>query len=96
MTVLCASTVGREVRDDAVHRAAQRYGCRPAEILTTVRSRPYVHARQWAMWRLRQIRRPSGEHRYSYPAIARAVGLKDHTTAMHAERAIEKRGEARL
>ncbi|HEY9219523.1 MAG TPA: hypothetical protein VIO94_15860 [Phenylobacterium sp.] len=27
---------------------------------------------------------PNGEARYSYPAIARALGLKNHTSAMYA------------
>lgn len=51
----------------------------------------YVLARQEAMWRLRQQRKPDGSPRWSYPAIGRAMGGKDHTTVMHGV----KRHEAR-
>lgn len=84
------------VLDAVIAAAASRYHCAPVLILNRDRSRPQVHARQYAIWLLRQMRRADGLPRYSLPGIARAVGLTDHTTALHAIRAVQKRGEARL
>ena len=39
-----------------------------------------AHPRQEAMWRMRQVRRPSGEHRYSLFEIGQCLGGRDHTT----------------
>ena len=89
-------TVSPERRDEAVAMAAKAYRCRPDEILSKSRARQYAHARQYAMWLLRVRRDGQGRSIYSYPAVARAVGLTDHTTAIHAVRAVEDRYRAAL
>jgi chromosomal replication initiation ATPase DnaA len=59
------------------------------------RSKRYVisHARQEAMWRMRQERWSTGKHRWSLPQIGAFFGM-DHTTALHAVRAVERRQAA--
>lgn len=79
------------VRDDALAVACEEYGVSAQDILGDSRRREVTHARQLAMWVLRQRQLPSGEPAHSYPEIARAVGRQDHTTALHACRKVEKR-----
>lgn len=77
-------------RDEAVGIAASRYHVRPAEILRPIGSRPTQHARQFAIWLIRQHKRPTGHPAYSYPEIGRAFGL-DHSTAIHAVARVSER-----
>lgn len=54
-------------------------------------SRKGAHARQEACWKLRDIRRPDGKAKLSYPRIAKIMGYKDHTSVIHSVRAYEHR-----
>lgn len=74
-----------------IERAAQIFGVSPAEITGPSRARHIVVARQAAMWALRQ-RYPD----MSCCALSAAVGRKDHTTAVWAIAAVEKRARASM
>ncbi len=87
-------SVSRESLAWAVALAARDFKCDTGSILSLTRRHPYVHARQYAMWLLRQRRLTNGCHRHSFPAIAKAFGFKDHTTVLHAVRAQERRQAA--
>lgn len=71
---------------DEVHEAT---GVTPAEIMLDTRVHRVAHARQLAMWKLRQFRSHNA-HRYSFPEIGRVFG-RDHTTVIAACRAVERR-----
>lgn len=51
--------------------------------------------RQEVMWRLRMICWKDGSPKHSFPEIGRAIGGRDHTTALHGFRKHEKRMAAR-
>jgi len=57
---------------------AEMFGFTVADLTGKSRSRPLVTARQIAMYVLRQMTN------FSYPAIGRQFGDRDHTTVMHA------------
>lgn len=82
------------VRDQAIREAAAAYGVCARDILSPSRIHRIAHARQDAMVRLRAITDPDGKPRYSLPVIGRAFD-RDHTTVVHAIRAIRKRSGAR-
>lgn len=63
---------------------------RPEDLLGASRKQPIAGARQLAMWKLRQVRADDGSCRYSAPEIGRVFG-RDHSTVLHAERAVEAR-----
>lgn len=50
-----------------------------------------AHARHEVMWCLREMKWDDGVCRYSLPGIARALGLKDHTSVYHGVRAHARR-----
>ena len=54
------------------------------EICGASRRRPLVAARQTAMYLFRELTD------YSFPAIAREFGDRDHTTVMHAQKKIAR------
>jgi chromosomal replication initiator protein len=69
----------RQVTPQIVLEAtAQMFGFTVADLTGKSRSRPLVTARQIAMYVLRQLTN------FSYPAIGRQFGDRDHTTVMHA------------
>ena len=57
---------------------AENYGFSIDAICGPSRTRPLVTARQVAMYLVRELTD------YSYPAIARVFGGRDHTTVIHA------------
>lgn len=59
------------------------FGMAPRELITKSRLRHYSRPRQIAMWVARQLTT------VSYQEIARAFGMKDHTTVGHAIGAVE-------
>lgn len=73
---------------DVAAMVAERYGLTVDDLRGPSRRRPIVHARQEAMWLMRQVLRPDGAmrfgnaHRYSYPQISLYLGGRDHTTAL--------------
>lgn len=78
------------VKQWAVEAAAAAYKVHPRDIEGRSRLRPYAHARQYAMWLLRQRRKPNGEGKHGFADIGRAFG-RDHTTVVHAINAVEAR-----
>jgi chromosomal replication initiator protein len=61
-----------------IEATADMFGLTVEELCGKSRSRPLVTARQVAMYVLREMTD------FSYPAIGRAFGDRDHTTVMHA------------
>lgn len=61
-----------------IDATADMFGLSPDELCGKSRSRPLVTARQIAMYVLRETTD------FSFPAIGRAFGDRDHTTVMHA------------
>lgn len=74
----------RQAFERAVSTASARHGIPAKEILGRRKLKPIAHARQHAMWLLRQ-------DGYSYPEIGRAFGHKDHTGAFWGVREHAKR-----
>jgi chromosomal replication initiation ATPase DnaA len=69
----------RDIRwRSVVEPIAAEYGLTVEELRARRRSPHLVVARNEAIWRLRQLQPPM-----SYPEIARAVGLANHTSALH-------------
>lgn len=64
---------------------AQHYGLAASELVSDDRSRRVAHPRQVAMFLARETTD------LSLPNIARRFGRKDHTTVLHAVRAVEQR-----
>lgn len=80
-----SGSVSRSARNEAIRMAIIQYpGVTAEQILSLSRIKHIVHTRQYAIWLLREQRRIDGKHRYSYPALAHAFGLVDHTTSRHA------------
>ena len=67
-----------------INKTANYFQLAPADITSADRSKNIVTPRQIAMYLLRS------EMRMSFPNIARELGRKDHTTAMHSVEKIEK------
>jgi chromosomal replication initiation ATPase DnaA len=55
------------------------------------RLKKFAHARQEAMWAMRQAVNADGSPRFSLPQIGRFLGGRDHTTVIHGERAHAER-----
>lgn len=83
MTAATITAIMREV--------ATENGLTVEDLVSPKRNRAVAHPRQESMWRCRQLRRPDGKHRFSYPQIGMAHGGRDHTTAMHAIKKYEDR-----
>lgn len=67
-------------------RTAEASRLRVSDLVGAARARPIAHARQRAIYVARRL----CPH-LSYPALGRAFGGRDHTTAIHADQAVEKR-----
>ena len=63
---------------------AQQFGITRADIIGPSRNTKHVAARQLAIWRVKQ------ETPLSLPAIGRHFGGRDHTTALHSIRKVER------
>jgi chromosomal replication initiator protein len=74
-----------------LRETAADHGLTAPDLMADTRKRFIAHARQDFMWRARQIRTRTGEHRYSFPMIGRFLGGMDHTTVVHGVRAHSKR-----
>lgn len=76
---IISANVPRQITAKVVIEAtADMFGLTVDELCGKSRSRPLVTARQVAMYVLREMTD------FSYPAIGRAFGNRDHTTVMHA------------
>jgi Bacterial dnaA protein helix-turn-helix len=63
---------------------AEQFGITRADIIGPSRNSKHVAARQFAIWRVKQ------ETPLSLPAIGRHFGGRDHTTALHSIRKVER------
>ncbi len=70
---------------------AQKHGMTVTELVKRTNQRRVAWARQEVMWMARHLKRRDGTFRYSYPYIARRLGLQDHTTVIHGVRQHAKR-----
>ena len=70
--------------NEVVGFVAERHGMTRSEMLTRTRCPSYARPRQIAMYSIRQL----CPH-LSYPAIAKVMERKDHTTILHGVRQIE-------
>ena len=61
-----------------IDTTAEAFGFEPVELMGPKRQRPLVRARQIGMYIFRELTD------YSYPAIGREFGGRDHTTVIHA------------
>lgn len=73
---------------DIQQRVAKYYGIRLQDMVSHRRPREIAHPRQVAMY-LSERLTP-----HSLPAIGRRFGGRDHTTVIHAMKAVQKRREA--
>ncbi len=78
------STVQIITPEKIISIVATQLGYSPSELSGPARNRPLVRARQLAMYLIRELTD------YSYPAIARHFGDRDHTTVIHAVEKINK------
>ncbi len=73
---------------DIINEVAAKYGLTYAEIVSPRRQRALAWARQEAYWRCAK------ETTFTYPAIGRAFGDRDHSTIIKGMAAFEKRRAA--
>lgn len=66
---------------EIVHAIAEKHELTYRDLLSEIRSRPFVRARQEACYEIARLTH------LSLPAIGKAMGGRDHTTIMHAIRA---------
>jgi chromosomal replication initiator protein len=76
---------------DIVREVAEGHGLTVADLTGPSRLRYVCHARQEAMWLIRQVRSSGGKPRFSLPFIGSLLGERDHTTVLHGVREHAKR-----
>lgn len=79
-------SVSAAVRDVLLARISEKTGIPAETILGESRKANHSAARHWLMYELRSIKHPDGSAKYGYIEIGRAVGRRDHTTAMNGVR----------
>lgn len=84
------STLSREALRVVLEQVERDTDVTPRQVLSRDRRRPAAHARQYAMWLLRQHTDRRGLPKYSYPEIGRAFG-RDHSTVMSSVQAYAER-----
>jgi chromosomal replication initiator protein len=82
--VIAASAPRQVTAKQILEATATAFDLSVAEICGPSRRRPLVAARQTAMYLFRDLTE------YSYPAIAREFGDRDHTTVMHAQKKVAR------
>ncbi|HET9058403.1 MAG TPA: chromosomal replication initiator protein DnaA [Acidimicrobiales bacterium] len=82
--VIAASAPRQVTARQILETTANMFDLSVEEICGPSRRRPLVAARQMAMYLFRELTD------YSYPAIAREFGDRDHTTVMHAQKKVAK------
>jgi chromosomal replication initiator protein len=82
--VIAASAPRQVTARQILEATASAFDLSVAEICGPSRRRPLVAARQTAMYLFRDLTE------YSYPAIAREFGDRDHTTVMHAQKKVAR------
>lgn len=90
----------RWVASMSMHEIARdvcrRHGLTLDQLRSKSRIRPIAHARQEAMWLMRQVLRPDGRKRFSFMQIAGFLDMEDHTTIIHGVKAYEARRDEDL
>lgn len=74
--------ISKLVRENVLNEVFLETGVHPRELMSESRVHRIAHARQYAMWKLRQMRN-GDQPRYSTLEIGRAFH-KDHTTVLWA------------
>jgi chromosomal replication initiator protein len=82
--VIAASAPRQVTARQILEATAKAYDLTIEEMCGPSRRRPLVAARQTAMYLFRELTE------YSYPAIAREFGDRDHTTVMHAQKKVAR------
>ena len=82
--VIAASAPRQVTARQILEATAKAYDLSIEEMCGPSRRRPLVAARQTAMYLFRELTE------YSYPAIAREFGDRDHTTVMHAQKKVAR------
>jgi chromosomal replication initiator protein len=82
--VIAASAPRQVTARQILEATASAFDLSVADICGPSRRRPLVAARQTAMYLFRDLTD------YSYPAIAREFGDRDHTTVMHAQKKVAR------
>ena len=82
--VIAASAPRQVTAKQILEATAKAYDLSIEEMCGPSRRRPLVAARQTAMYLFRELTE------YSYPAIAREFGDRDHTTVMHAQKKVAR------
>ncbi len=84
--LLCARFPAQErwTRKDLIEVSARAFGVAVDDILSERRTENLVHPRQAAAWLCKRFTASS------YPAIGKALGGRDHTTALHAVSKVER------
>jgi len=77
-----------------INEESDRYGVTFDEVVSGRRFKDIVKAKHAAAWRMRQELTPQNPVAYSLPAIGSILGMKDHTSVIHAIKAHQKRMEA--
>lgn len=77
--------------EEVIRRVAKRTGVsvsamRAPSSTPGSREAKVAHARQRAMWALRQLKRPDGSWRFSQPWISNYFGGRLHNAVAHAEK----------
>jgi chromosomal replication initiator protein len=82
--VIAASAPRQVTAKQILEATAKAFDLSIEEMCGPSRRRPLVAARQTAMYLFRELTE------YSYPAIAREFGDRDHTTVMHAQKKVAR------
>ncbi len=82
--VIAASAPRQVTAKQILQATAEAFDLSVEEICGPSRRRPLVAARQMAMYLFRELTD------YSFPAIAREFGDRDHTTVMHAQKKVAR------
>ena len=85
--ILVTARSAREI----IASVAESHRVRVQDLTGPSRWRPFVHARQEAMWACRQVKRRDGKPKYSYSFLGSLFGGRDHSTVIHGERQHAKR-----
>lgn len=80
--------------DDIAQEVARAYGLSLNALRSKSRQQEIVFPRQEAMWRMRNARREDGSLVYSCVRVASFFDFQDHTTVLHACKAVEARWAA--
>ncbi|MCA6264704.1 helix-turn-helix domain-containing protein, partial [Phenylobacterium sp.] len=76
---------GKEFFRKTLAAVCAAHGVSPADVMGEARLAYLVRARHEVAWRMRNVRKPTGKPRFSFPQIGEFMN-RDHTTIIHAVR----------